>query len=201
MNIVKAIVLIIVIFALLVAGMLIFDWLGLMSVRQQLAPIIRLVGLNSPTGESDPNEDVSPTQINDARLRQQLSAIDLERQGLEELRRQLEERSAQLDEREQELLRSEQVLQEQQESLQQQEALYRDRIEKVRSLAQKFNGMPPAQAVAQMNAMDALLVVDVLRAADQIAQETGGNSLVAFWLSQMPADRAAEINRLLVEKP
>ena len=49
--------------------------------------------------------------------------------------------------------------------------------------------------------MDDQDVIDVLRKATEVAQRNGSASLVAYWLSLMPAERAAVIERKMANKP
>ena len=196
---IKSTLLVILILLIMVGGLIIFDWLGLMSLRQEFAPILRLVGLNAAP---DPNTSESEgASLNDARLRQQLESLELKRKNLEELEQKLLQRSDELDERELAITQAEGQLQQQLNSLEERENLYRERNTKVEQVARNFSDMPPAQAVAQMNEMEALLVVDVLRAAERLATQGEASSLVSYWVSLMPAERGAEINKLLVSKP
>ena len=55
--------------------------------------------------------------------------------------------------------------------------------------------------VAILLAMEDQLAIDVLRSVDEIAEEEGKNSMVPYWLSLMPADRAATIQRKMTTKP
>ena len=56
--------------------------------------------------------------------------------------------------------------------------------------------------MAIMDQYDVKDLVDLLRTSERLAREDGEPSLVAFWLSIMPErTRAAEIQRLMVEKP
>ena len=61
--------------------------------------------------------------------------------------------------------------------------------------------MPPKNAVAILVAMDDQDVIDVLRKADEVAAARGEASTVAYWLSLMPGERAAEIQRKMANKP
>ena len=61
--------------------------------------------------------------------------------------------------------------------------------------------MRPEAAVAILLAMEDQLAIDVLRRVDEIAEEEGKNSMVPYWLSLMPADRAATIQRKMTTKP
>ncbi|WGK68939.1 hypothetical protein P0082_10700 [Candidatus Haliotispira prima] len=198
----KSMLLLLLILLIMIGGLVIFDWLGLVSLRREFAPVLRLVGLNAPTDSgSSQGLDAGEDGLNDARLRQQLESLEIKRKNLDETEKKLLRRLDELEERELEITRAEEQLQQQLSALEERENLYRDRNVKIEQIARNFSGMPPAQAVAQMNEMDALLVVDVLRAADRIAVEENTNSLVSYWVSQMPSKRGAEVNQFLVEKP
>jgi flagellar protein FlbB len=49
-----------------------------------------------------------------------------------------------------------------------------------------------------MNDQDA---IDVLRMTETIAQAEGTTSVVAYWLSLMPPERAAELQRKMTGRP
>lgn len=76
-----------------------------------------------------------------------------------------------------------------------------DREENIAKNAKNLSSMPPKNAVDILVAMDDQDIIDVLRKADQIAAEEGTSSLVAYWLSLMPADRVAQIQRKMTSKP
>jgi len=67
--------------------------------------------------------------------------------------------------------------------------------------ARQLTGMPPQAAVGIINAMDDQGAIDVLRMTDEIARREGTNSLVPFWMSQMPPERVAELQRKMVTRP
>ena len=55
--------------------------------------------------------------------------------------------------------------------------------------------MPPTNARDILMKMDDQDVIDIFRIVDGQAQRTGQDSLVPYWLSIMPADRAATLQR------
>jgi flagellar protein FlbB len=61
--------------------------------------------------------------------------------------------------------------------------------------------MPPASAVEIINRMNDQDAIDVLRKTEEIAQAEGTASIVSFWLSLMPPDRAAELQRKMAGRP
>ena len=78
---------------------------------------------------------------------------------------------------------------------------YDDRSVNIEQIVANLNGMPPKSAVGILIEMDDQDVIDVLRRADEIAAASGESSTVAYWLSLMPSDRAAEISRKMANKP
>jgi flagellar protein FlbB len=61
--------------------------------------------------------------------------------------------------------------------------------------------MPPANAVEIINRMDDQDAIDVLRKTEEIAQAEGSASIVSYWLSLMPPERAAELQRKMAARP
>ena len=61
--------------------------------------------------------------------------------------------------------------------------------------------MAPQNSVSILLAMDDQVVIDVLRKVEEIAKRTGTASMGSYWLSLMPAERAAEIQRKMLSKP
>jgi flagellar protein FlbB len=61
-------------------------------------------------------------------------------------------------------------------------------------------GMPPDKAVKILLAMEDQDVIDLMRVTEELAAEAGEASLVAYWLSLMPADRAAALQRKMARK-
>ena len=62
-------------------------------------------------------------------------------------------------------------------------------------------GILSANAVAILLEMDDQDVIDVLRRAEEDASANGETSMGSYWLSQMPAARAAEIQRKMANRP
>ena len=61
--------------------------------------------------------------------------------------------------------------------------------------------MPPAKAVSILVAMDDQTVIDIFRAVEDRAKAAGTASLVSVWLSGMPADRSATLQRKMAAQP
>lgn len=78
---------------------------------------------------------------------------------------------------------------------------YDDKNVNIEQIAANLNGMAPQNSVSILLAMDDQVVIDVLRKVEEIAKRTGTASMGSYWLSLMPAERAAEIQRKMLSKP
>ena len=78
---------------------------------------------------------------------------------------------------------------------------YENRNANLRQSAEYYNGMPPEKAVERMLELEDQDLIDILRTAEQLAQEAGQTSIVAYWISLMPPERAAVVNRKMLKKP
>lgn len=200
-NLGKSFVLLIIIVILILGGLLWFDYLGLVHVKSVFAPIYTLLG-------KDPQISTTATQtkplvgdLDEDRLNKQKEAINI----------QIEE----IEKREQDLFAAEQlnaqIAEELEERKKNQEEVektfnlmvnqYDSKDKNVEQVVNNLNGMKPQLAVDILLSMDDQMVVDVLRKADQIAQTSGTTALTSYWLSLMPSDRAATIQRKMINKP
>jgi flagellar protein FlbB len=93
------------------------------------------------------------------------------------------------------------TLDERENSFKQMAERYENRRANVEQNAMYLNGMPPADAVKILVASDDQTVIDILRAVEEIAARTGEASVVSYWLSLMPAERSATLQRKMNAKP
>ena len=201
-NLGKTIVLLILVIILILGGLLWFDYLGVIQAKKIFAPFYRLIG-------KEPQTTVAVTTNID------LLKVDLDSERLEKRLEEISLRSEELDKREQNIAALEaentQIAQELEERRISQEErektfnniqkMYDDRNVNIRKNAENLNGMAPANAVAILNEMDDQDIIDTLRMVDQIAAEEGTASMVSYWLSLMPAERVAELQRKMANKP
>lgn len=201
-TIAKTILLILLIIILVLGGMVWLDFLGITQAKTQFAPLYRMLGLEPQTKSSISNiPDIGLVNLDADRLAKRLEALTI--------------RSEELDKREEDIVKKEaenlQILAELdnlRESQEEREKTFNnmtkkfdDREENIVQNARNLASMPPANAVNILTAMDDQDIIDVLRKADQIAAEEGTSSLVSYWLSLMPADRVAQIQRKMTNKP
>ncbi|AEE16565.1 periplasmic-type flagellar collar protein FlbB [Treponema brennaborense] len=201
-NIGKTIILLFLILILILAGLLWFDYLGVIQAKNIFAPVYKLFGLQVQTSVSVANTDPVEIDLDNDRYLKRLEALNI--------------RSEELNKREADITRLEnlnnQVAQELEDRRRTQEEReqtfdsevnrYDSRQANIIRNVNNLNSMPPQNAVNILVAMDDQDVIDILRKADELAaQEEDGTSLASYWLQLMPADRAAQIQRKMLSKP
>jgi flagellar protein FlbB len=134
--------------------------------------------------------------------------LEKEREALVELRRSLDEREqtflqteAEVQQRLAAIEEREQALAEREESFNQRVNRYENRRANIVDNVQSLNNMPLEDAVGILQGYDDALLIETLRVADELAEEAGTFSLVSTWLSRLPPERAAEIQRKMVNRP
>ena len=198
-GIAKIFFLLVLITALIIGGLIWLDFLGIIDVKEQLSPITSLFGVKPRTVVEQP---FSPLLLDADRLSKERQAISIDRRTLETSSEELELREAQVRQMESEVTERESSLEERQISLIEAIRQYDNKVANLEQTARYMMEMPPADAVAIMDEYDVKDLVDLLRTSERLSRETGEASLVAYWLSIMPdRERAAEIQRLIVEKP
>ncbi|MDF1566953.1 MAG: flagellar protein FlbB [Spirochaetaceae bacterium] len=198
-GVAKVFFLLILILALIVGGLVWLDFLGILDVKDQLSPITSLFGVERRTPVEQP---FSPMLLDADRLSKERQAISIDRRELESSAQELELREAEVRQKESEVAERETSLEERQNSLIEAIRQYDNKVANLEQTARYMMGMPPEDAVAIMDEYDVRDLVDLLRTSERLSQEAGEASLVAYWISIMPdRTRAAEIQRMMVEKP
>ena len=194
----QIILLILLIAALAVGGLLWFDYLGLVDVKDRFAPILGLVGVEQRTGIPAADDVMlmdrirleklqEAVDLRDAQLADRANELDSTRATLEEQQQQLDQRAAQLQERE--------------NSLNERLQRYENRRAVLEQNSRDLTSMRPDDAVEILLGYDDQLLIDTLRVTEELAQAAGEVSLVSVWLARFPADRAADIQRKMTLTP
>ena len=198
----KTIVLLFLVVILILIGLMWFDYLGVVNAKKIFAPVYKLFGLVPQTSVSITNNDpVLMSNLEDDRIEKRLEALEIRAQELdkrEEELKKLEEQNLQISQELDDLRKSQE---EREKTFNNTVKKYDDREVNIVQNAKNLTGMPPESAVAILNAMEDQDVIDTLRKVEEIAQEEGTMSMVAYWLSLMPADLVATIQRKMVSKP
>lgn len=193
------IMLTLLVIVLILGGLIWFDILGLINVGSALRPLTQTLGL---TPRESVAVDYSNLELLDSMAVQKRElAIELHLQELELAREFLttdiqnyEERLAQIEEQEK-------ILTERENSFNQRVNRYDDRVAGLVQNARDLTSMRPDVAAAILNEYDDQLLIDTLRIVQNLADEAGGFSLVPTYLSLLPKDRAAAVQRKMTEKP
>lgn len=195
----RVIVLILLIIVLAIGGLIWFDYLAIIDAKAFLNPLYSLFGLKPRTHQT--LTDTQTLSIDAERLAVRLEELNL--RGLE-----LDKREAELQKKEAEIEQKAQELQERQKAEDEREKTFNLMVQQfenrrvnIEQNARYLVGMPPENAVKILAAMDDQDIIDVFRMTEEIAQNEGKTSLVAYWLSLLPPDRSAELQRKMAGKP
>ena len=198
----KSILLFILLIILVLGGLLWFNHLGIIQVGSFFAPLYRVMGL-APQTSSAPS---SPDKLVEADLDNDRFAKRIESQNIRT--EELDKREADVKKKEDTNTQVAQELTDKQTELEEKEKTFNNEVKKydirkdnIEKIVQNLEGMQPKNAVNIMVQMDDQDIIDVLRRADEDAVAAGTSSMVAYWLSLMPPERAAEIQRKMANKP
>lgn len=197
----KTVVLLFLIIILILGGLLWFDFLGVIRVKSLFNPLYGVLHLERQTSVTATQSKPLTADLDQDRLDKQREALDIYRQELEKREAETtgsEGKNAQLA---QELADREKNLEEREKTFNNMVKMYDDRNLNIEAIAANLEGMQPQRAVDILVAMDDQIVIDVLRKVTERAQNNGTASMVPYWLSLMPSDRAAVIQRKMTSKP
>lgn len=197
----KTIVLLFLLIILILGGLLWFDFLGVIRVKSLFAPVYKLFGLSPQTSQTATSSDPLTFDLDMDRLEKQREALGIYREELEKRDSDTsltEEQNRQLAE---EIAEREKNLEEREKTFNNMVKMYDDRNVNIEQIAANLEGMQPKNAVAILVAMDDQLAIDVLRKVEERAKAAGTASMGPYWISLMPADRAAQIQRKMTSKP
>ena len=197
----KSIVLILIILILIVGGLLWFDRLGVVNVKSLFSPVYKVLHKEAQTSQTASQSKPLVANLDEDRLKKQREANDIYKEELDKREADIAALEAQNAQIAAELKEREKNQEEREKTFNQTVKKYDDRNINVEPIANNLNGMTPQASVAILVAMDDQTVIDVLRKVDEIAVRKGSSSMVSYWLSLMPSERAAEIQRKMINKP
>ena len=185
--------------ALAIGGLFWFDYLGLVDAKALFSPALGALGLRTRSGKALP-ADLS-TLLDDERFAKQLQAVEAMRQELDLKSQSLKDREATMEAMAQEIDDRNNALDEREKSFNSLTKQYDNRKANIEQNARYLTGMPPADAVAILSSLDDQTAIDILRAVEELAARSGESSVVAYWLSLLEPQRAAELQRKMSAKP
>ncbi len=191
-------VLILLIIVLFFGGIVWFDYLGIINAREQIAFLYSLV--NKEKGLKIENKD-DVFLLEQERYNKMKEALDIKEEELNKKNEELAKYEIEIKQKIEILDEKEKALAERENSFNVRTRLYENKIANLEQSSKYLTGMPPVKAkdiLLEMNDQD---IIDILRVTERIAQESGEASLVAYWLSLMPPERSAAIQRKMSIKP
>lgn len=197
----KSIVLLIIIVILVLGGLLWFNFLGFIHVEKVFSPVYKLFGKDPQTSQTSTQSKPVTGDPDAERLAKQREALDIFKEELDKRESDIAELEKQNEKVAVELLEREKNQEEREKTFDQTVSKYNEKAINVTQIAQNLNGMRPENAVEILKALDDQTCIDVLRRVDELALERGAMSMTSYWLSLMPADRAATIERKTLSKP
>ena len=197
----KSITLLFLILAIILGGLLWFDYLGIIKAKSIFAPVYKLFGLQPQTSVSATSSKPLQANLEDDRLAKRLEALEI--------------RSQELDKRESDIARSENAneaiareLEDRQKSQEEREKTFNNEVKKyddrstnIEQISTYLQNMPPKTAVEQLLGMDDQDIIDIFRKTDAQALASNTASMTSVWLMNMPSERAAVIQRKMASKP
>lgn len=195
----RVVVLILLILVLAAGGVVWFDYLGIIDAKPYLSPLYTVLGLAPRTEDAAiPDEALS---LDGERLSVRQEALDLRDLELVKRDESIIRKEAEIEQKAQELEERQKALDEREKSFNVAVEQFENRRVNVEQNARYLTGMPPEKAVGIIAAMDDQDAIDVFRMAEEIARQEGAASIVAYWLSLLPPQRSAELQRKMAGKP
>ena len=189
---VRAFILLLLLIVLALGGIIWFDYLGVIDARSVISPVYRLLGLGTRATVSSAED---PNLLDKERLSKQQDALVIRQQELDARQAGLDARQKQLDQLGQDLNDRQAAIDAQQKALSDARKAIEDRRVNLDQNAVYLTSMPPANAIAILAKQDDQYVIDTFRTVEAQARKAGTDSLVPIWLSLMPPDRAATLQR------
>ncbi len=197
----KSIVLLLLIAIIILGGLLWFDYLGIIQAKSVFAPVYKLLGKQTQTSTTATSTKPLEADLDSDRLAKRLEALEIRKQ--------------ELDKREQDISRTESAneavakeLEDRQKSQEEREKTFNNEVKKyddrnvnIEQISTYLTSMPPKTAVEQLMGMDDQDVIDIFRKTDALAAAARTASMTSVWLMNMPAERAAVIQRKMASKP
>ena len=200
-NFGKCFVLLLIIIILVLGGLLWFDYLGIVHAKNVFTPVYKLFGKDTQVSSSSTQSKPLVSNLDEDRLNKQKEAINLQIEELDKREADLAAKEGLNEQISLELEEREKNQEEREKTFNLLVKKYDDKEVNIEQIANNLNCMKPEDAVAILEKMDDQDIIDVLRKVEEMAKEQGKMSMSSYWLSKMPSDRAAEIQRKMLSKP
>jgi flagellar protein FlbB len=195
----RIILLLAMILALSIGGIVWFDYIGLIDAKSVMSPVYKALGVKT-RGKAPIRAD-SPALLEEERYAKRLESITVRSEELDSRQGDLDKRDSEIAQKAQELDDRGKAIDDQEKSFNDKVKQYDNRKANIDQNAQYLVGMPPAKAVDILKAMDDQTIIDLFHAVEERAKAAGESSLVSVWLSGMPPERSATLQRKMAAKP
>ena len=179
-------------------GLLWLDILGLVDARQLALPLLKSVGF-TPTDRQINAED--PLLLDRERLIKREDALALYKEDLSLKETDLTKQNEEVLQKQNSLAEREKAQDDRENSFNQIKKQADDRKANLVQNSAYLNSMPPAKAVPILLQMDDQDLIDLFRVTEEAAKAAGTASIVSAWISGMPPQRAAILQRKMASKP
>ncbi|MBN2552928.1 MAG: flagellar protein FlbB [Spirochaetales bacterium] len=186
----RIVILLLLVAVLLLGGLVWFDYLGIVDAGSLLAPVFTLI-----RGEKVVVDAEDPLLLEKERMAKQLEALAIRSEELDAWEQELDSARAEINQMVEQLEEREKAVEDREKVFNERLQAFENRRVNLRRNSEYLVGMPPESAVKILLQMDDQDVIDIFRMTEEQARDAGEVSLVSYWLSLMPADRAAALQR------
>jgi flagellar protein FlbB len=191
----RIVILLLLVAVLLLGGLVWFDYLGIVDAKGLLAPVFTLIRGERVVVDAD-----DPLLLEKERMAKQLEALAIRSEELTAWEQELEASRAEINQMIEQLEERETTIEDREKVFNERLQAFENRRVNLQQNSDYLVGMPPENAVKILLQMEDQDVIDIFRMTEEQAQATGELSLVSYWLSLMPADRAAVLQRKMSRK-
>jgi len=191
----RILILLLLVAVLVLGGLVWFDYLGIVDAQAFLAPVFTMI-----RGEKIVVDAEDPLLLEKERLAKQLEALSIRSEELNAWEQELEANRAEVSQMMEQLEEREKTVEDREKVFNERLLAFENRRVNLRQNADYLVGMPPENAVKILLQMEDQDVIDIFRMTEEQAQAAGEVSLVSYWLSLMPPDRAAVLQRKMSRK-
>jgi flagellar protein FlbB len=194
---VRIFLLLLLIAVLFIFGFVLFDFLGVIDGKNVIYPVLEMAGIRKKANIENLED---PLLLDKERLKKEQEALDLTQESLIKTENELQTRQNEVTQKVDDLAEKEKALTEKEKSFNEKLKAFENRRVNLEQTSKYLVGMKPADAVKILKKMEDIDIIDVFRVTEELAKKAGEDSMVALWLSQLPEDTAARINRKMARK-
>ena len=195
----KSILLVLLIVALIIGGIIWFDFLGIIDKGDSMDFLTKRIGLSSPEVVEDDTENIY--LLDAVRLVKESQAIERREIALKSREEEILLNEAKNRQIAEELEEKEASIIDKENSLTEALSRYNDEQENLATTVRYLADLPPQSVVSIMENYPILKIVDTLRKEDEIAQTNSRVSNSSTWLLFMEPKMAADVQDMMIKKP